>query len=74
MGRRKGFWDDVEEFLEAIGKGIKWVYDNIIWVVLVLLLVNTILFFTVPGYGFFAIINGVVLILFFIKVFLEPRN
>lgn len=74
MGRRKGFWDDVEDIIQDIGKFFKWLYDNIIWAVLLVLLTDIFIFFTVEGYYIFSIINGIILITFGIKVWVESSK
>ena len=74
MGRRKGFWDDVEDIIQDIGKFFKWLYDNIIWAVLIVLLADIFIFLTVEGYYIFSIINGIILITFGIKVWVESSK
>ena len=74
MGKRKGFWDDVEDIIQDIGKFFKWLYDNIIWAVLVVLLADIVIFLTVEGYYIFSIINGIILITLGIKVWVESSK
>lgn len=78
MSPKKSFWKDIKDFLEdtinAIVVGCKWLYSNIIWVMAVILLLNAFFLVGIKNYWVFSIIDVIILVFFGIRVWRENRN
>jgi len=66
--RNDGISKIVEDIIKAIVLFLKWLYENIIWAVIVVILANIILLFLIKGGAILAIIDCIVLIVFIFRV------
>ena len=64
----------IEDIINYFVKILRWLYDNIVITVALVLLMNTILFIPTKGGIFIAVINGIILIVFALRIWRDYRK
>ncbi len=73
MSRNKSFQDIIADILKAKRGFSKWLYKNIIPVVMFFLAADTVFFIAVGSWGYvLAVINGIVLVILLVRNVREP--
>ena len=74
MTKRNSFDAFVDKVIKAIKSFLKFMYDNIVWFIIVILMIDILAFLFIRYGGILSIINSIILVMFAIRLLVDMRK